>query len=490
MVSCLHIVGLGPGGLDQMTVGNFNLLQKARKIFLRTSAHPCVQELAEKGLLMESFDNYYHSACSFEEVYAKIVNRLEQELALETDIVYAVPGHPFVAEKTAALIYAQLSRQYRIIIHPALSFLDGIFAAVPFDPVEGLLVKNYDELKNAGISGREWLIIPQVYNKMIASEVKLDLMEIYPDDAEIMVAQSLGTGEQNLQRVLLYELDHQQFDHLSTVVIPPQQGVVSLLQLQEIMRILRSPEGCPWDREQTHESLIPYLIEESYEVIEAIENKDMDNLCEELGDLLLQVIFHIQVASEAATFRLEDVLQGLITKLIRRHPHVFGSGKAANASEVRKTWEQIKQEEKNDSPLQAKSCLIATTGLPALSLADRIQRQAAKLGFDWPDRQGPWRKVLEELQELEQALDRQEGIREELGDLLFSVVNLARFLQCDAEDVLRETVQKFRKRFGRMQELIAESGFQIEELSLEKMDKFWDIAKTEEKRGKVVTIRP
>ena len=490
MVSCLHIIGLGPGGLDQMTIGNFNLLQKAQKIFLRTSVHPCVQELAEKGLLMESFDYYYHSAGSFEEVYAKIVARLEQELALGTDIVYAVPGHPLVAEKTAALIYAQLSRQYRIIIHPALSFLDGLFAVVPFDPVEGLLVKNYDELKNAGISGREWLIIPQVYNKMIASDVKLDLMQIYPDDAEVMVAQALGTGEQNLRKVLLYELDHQQFDHLSTVVVPPQQEVVSLLRLQEIMRRLRSPQGCPWDREQTHESLIPYLVDESYEVIEAIENKDMDNLCEELGDVLLQVIFHVQVASEAGAFWMEDVLQGLITKLIRRHPHVFGSGKAADAAEVRKTWEEIKQEEKKDPPLPAKSGLIASTGLPALSLAERIQSQAAKLGFDWPDRQGPWSKVLEELRELEQALEHQEGVREELGDLLFTVVNLARFLQCDAEDVLRETVRKFRKRFGRMQELIAEAGAQIEELSLDNMDKYWKIAKTEEKRGKVVTERP
>jgi tetrapyrrole methylase family protein/MazG family protein len=490
LVSCLHIIGLGPAGLNQMTVGTYNLLQKARKIFVRTAAHPSVAELLDQGLSLEPFDNYYQNAVSFEEVYAKIVARLEEELALGTDVVYAVPGHPFVAEKTVSLIYENLSRQYRVIIHPALSFLDSIFAAVPFDPVAGLLVKNYDALQEAGISGREWLIIPQVYDKMIASEVKLDLMEIYPDEAEVMLVQSLGTGKHKLQKVPLHELDHQQFDHLSTVVVPPQQEVISLLRLQEIMRRLRSPQGCPWDREQTHESLMPYLVDESYEVIEAIENKDMDNLCEELGDVLLQVIFHIQVADEAGTFRLEDVLQGLITKLIRRHPHVFGEGKAADAAEVRKTWEEIKQEEKKDIEPQAAGSLLASTNLPALSLADRIQRQAAKLGFDWPDREGPWNKVLEELQELREALDSQEGVREELGDLLFSVVNLARFLHHDAEDVLRETVRKFRKRFNRMEELIAGSGARLEELTLENMDKYWEMTKTEEKRGKVVAGRP
>ncbi len=146
---------------------------------------------------------------------------------------------------------------------------------------------------------------------MIASDVKLDLMEIYPENLEVIIIQSLGTGEQKLQKVLLYELDHYKFDHLTTVVIPPCQGVVSLVKLQELMRTLRSPEGCPWDREQTHESLIPFLIEESYEVVEAINNKDMNNLAEELGDLLLQIVFHTQLAAEVNNFQMEDVLHGL-----------------------------------------------------------------------------------------------------------------------------------------------------------------------------------
>lgn len=483
MGACLHIIGLGPGSLEQMTVGNFRLLKSARKVFVRTSQHPCVQDLVNSGLVIETFDNFYNSGNSFEEVYEKIVDRIQEEMTPGAEVVYAVPGHPSVAEKTVTMIYQKLSWQHKIVIHSALSFLDGIFAAVPFDPIEGLLVKNYDVLKNSGITGREWLIIPQIYNRMIASDVKLDLMEFYPDDLEVIIIQSLGTGEYKQQKVLLYELDHQKFNHLTTVVIPPYRGVVSLVKLQEIMRKLRSPDGCPWDREQTHESLIPFLIEESYEVIEAIENKDMNNLAEELGDLLLQIIFHAQVAAEAKTFQMEDVLEGIISKLIRRHPHVFSEGKATSSSEVIETWKQIKQEEKDSRKSQPENCFYGAKGLPALLLADRIQRKAAELGFDWPDMKGPWAKIHEELRELENALEHNEGVREELGDLLFSIVNLARFLEFDAEEVLRDTVRKFQKRFLIMQELALDSGSNLKELSLEDMDDLWEKAKSEEKKG-------
>jgi MazG family protein len=468
-----------------MTVGNFRLLKSARKVFVRTSKHPCVQDLVDSGLVIETFDNIYNSESSFEEVYEKIVDRIQEEMTPGAEVVYAVPGHPSVAEKTVTMIFQKLSWQHKIIIHSALSFLDGIFAAVPFDPIEGLLIKNYDELKNSGITGREWVIIPQIYNRMIASDVKLDLMEIYPDDLEVIIIQSLGTGEQKLKKVLLYELDHQKFNHLTTVAIPPCQGVVSLVKLQELMRTLRSREGCPWDREQTHESLIPFLIEESYEVIEAIENKDMHNLAEELGDLLLQVIFHAQVAAEAKEFQLEDVLEGIITKLIRRHPHVFSDRKATSSSEVIETWKQIKQEEKESQKPQSENCFFGAKGLPALLFADRIQRKAAKLGFDWPDMKGPWAKIHEELRELETALEHNDGVREELGDLLFSIVNLARFLELDAEGVLRDTVRKFQKRFLKMQELALDSGSGFKELSLEDMDKLWEKAKSEEKKVKL-----
>lgn len=483
MRACLHIVGLGPAGLEKMTVGNYRLLLKAKKVFVRTLNHPCAQELLAEGVVFESFDEFYDTENSFEDVYEKIAQRLLSEVGLNQEVVYAVPGHPTVAEKSVQLVGERLSGQAEVIIHPAVSFLDEVFCAIPFDPIEGLLVRDYDELRDTGLTGKEWLVIPQVYSKMVASEVKLDLMEFYPEDSGVFVVQALGTAEERVQKVLLYEMDHQEFGHMATVVVPPNEEVPSLPKLAKIMEKLRSPDGCPWDREQTHESLKPYLIEESYEVLEAIENQDMYNLCEELGDLLLQVVFHAQVGHEAGDFVLNDVLKGIIAKLIRRHPHVFGTEKVETASEVVRSWEQIKKAEKSGD--EVLNYFNFPKGLPALMLAESTQKSVAKVGFDWPDAEGPMGKVQEELFELQDAMASGIGVREELGDLLFAVVNLARFLDANPEASLRDAVRKFQARFLKMAELATGEGYDLEKLTLAEMDLFWERAKTQEKSGKI-----
>ncbi|GAB6172540.1 nucleoside triphosphate pyrophosphohydrolase [Paradesulfitobacterium aromaticivorans] len=484
----LHILGLGPAGLDRITLGNYRLLLKAEKVFVRTAQHPCVPELLAEGVKVQSFDKVYETGKSFEEVYDEIIFQLRKELERSGETIYAVPGHPYVAEKTVRLIGDKLVPECEVVIHPGLSFLDEIFRAVPFDPIEGVSVLGQESLKEAGIDSRQWLIIPQVYNKLVASEVKLDLMRVYPDEAEVIVVQALGTEGTKVLRLSLYELDHQDFDHLTTVVVPPCAESYTYRRLVEIMEILRSPGGCPWDREQTHESLKPYVIEETYEVIEAIENQDMYNLCEELGDLLLQVIFHAQVAAEAGEFDLADVLRGIISKLVRRHPHVFGEGKAATAREVIRTWEQIKAEEKAQDKSGTERFFEGSKSLPALMWAQWTQRKAAKVGFDWPDWHGPWAKVQEECRELETAISEGTGVREELGDLLFAVVNLARLMHFDAEEVLREAVRKFHRRFDKMAEFAAQEGHRLEEMSLEQMDVFWERAKFQEKNGKLASL--
>lgn len=485
MSSRLHIIGLGPSGIEQLTLGNYRLIKAAEKLFVRTSEHPCVQELIAEGVSVESFDQVYAVEPSFEAVYERITELLRLELQKEAgEVIYAVPGHPMVAEKTVQLIDEKLAKEYEVVVHPAMSFVDEIFRVLKFDPIDGVLIRNYDALKDVGLTGQEWLIIPQVYNKLIASEVKLDLMTSYPDEARVYSVRGLGTDNERVEERPIYTMDHGTFDHLTTIVLPPNPDVISMLKLTKIMATLRSKEGCPWDREQTHDSLKPCLIEESYEVLEAIEKKDMYNFCEELGDLLLQVVFHTQVAAEACEFELQDVLQGIIQKLIRRHPHVFGEEKAETASEVILTWDRIKQTEKasgNDREAFFKD----PKGLPALMWASSTQRRVAKYGFDWLDLDGPWGKVQEELHELKSAIADGIGIREELGDLLFSVVNLSRFLELDAEEVLREAVHKFQSRFLKMVELCGESGLVFEHLTLEEMDVFWEKAKFEEKNGKV-----
>jgi len=485
MPACLHVIGLGPSGLEQLTLGNYRRIRGAKKIFVRTSEHPCVQELIAEGICVDSFDEVYASEPSFEAVYERITEQLREELLKGHEVIYAVPGHPMVAEKTVQLIGEKLAKDYEVVIHPAMSFVDEIFRVLKFDPIDGVLIRNYDALKDVGLTGQEWLIIPQVYNKLIASEVKLDLMTAYPDDAWAYVVQALGTPQEKVDKLPLFEMDHGTYDHLTTIVLPPNSEVISLSKLTKVMATLRSENGCAWDLEQTHDSLKTCLIEESYEVLEAIEKKDMYNLCEELGDLLLQVVFHTQLASEANDFELQDVLQGVIQKLIRRHPHVFGEEKAETADDVIMTWDRIKQEEKANEPEEV-SFFSDPSSLPALMWASSTQRRVAKVGFDWSDIEGPWDKVQEELQELKNALTDGIGIREELGDLMFAVVNLSRFLKLDAEEVLRDAIHKFQNRFLKMVELTQKDGLDFRKLALDEMDIFWEKAKSQEKSSKLM----
>jgi len=473
-------MGLGPSGLEQLTLGNYRRILGAKRIFARTAEHPCVQELMAEGICVESFDEIYATKPSFEEVYESITEQLGKELKKGSDVIYVVPGHPMVAEKTVQLIGEKLSQEYEVVIHPAMSFVDEIFRVLKFDPIEGVLIRNNDALKDVGLTGKEWLIIPQVYNKLIASEVKLDLMSSYPDEAWVYITKALGTPDEQVDKLPLFEMDHGTFDHLTTIVLPPNSEVISLSRLIKVMALLRSEQGCAWDREQTHDTLKPCLIEESYEVLDAIEKKDMYNLCEELGDLLLQVVFHTQLASEDRDFDIQDVLQGIIQKLIRRHPHVFGAEKVETTDDVIRTWDRIKQEEKTSGNAEL-VFFKDPVGLPALMWASSTQRRAATVGFDWTEIDGPWGKVEEELQELRSALSDGIGVREELGDLMFSIVNLSRFLKLDAEDVLRDTIHKFQRRFLNMFELAGKDGLDLEKLPLEEMDVFWEKAKSKEK---------
>lgn len=252
-------------------------------------------------------------------------------------------------------------------------------------------------------------------------------------------------------------------------------GIEDLL---EIMRILRSPEGCPWDREQDHASIKKSLIEETYEVIEAINKQDDHLLCEELGDVLLQVVFHAEMADERKAFDFSDVTDGICKKLIERHPHVFGDIKVDNSAEVLVNWEQIKSKSKNRKT-QTDKMLSVPRELPALMRSTKLQEKAAKVGFDWNSADGPFDKIDEEARELKEAYEggNKEHITEELGDLLFSVVNVSRFLGVDAEEALTVSADKFLNRFSVVERLAGERGIDMKSSSLEELDRLWEEAK-------------
>lgn len=253
--------------------------------------------------------------------------------------------------------------------------------------------------------------------------------------------------------------------------------------LVDIVEILRSPDGCPWDREQDHKSIRRDFLEETYEVIEAINKDDRDGLLEELGDVLLQVVFHTQIEREKGSFELSDVADGICKKMIERHPHVFGDVNAETSEQVLENWDVIKKQTKQQKS-QTESMLSIPREFPALMRADKVQKKAAKVGFDWNSVDGAFDKVSEELQELKEAvlMGAQDNVHEELGDLLFSVVNVSRFIKVDSEEALTGATDKFIDRFSKVEEMAKEQGLDMKETSLEELDKLWDKAKQVSKK--------
>jgi MazG family protein len=263
-----------------------------------------------------------------------------------------------------------------------------------------------------------------------------------------------------------------------------QSPGASFERLLDIMRSLRGPDGCPWDREQTPASLKPYLIEEAYEVLEAIEAGDPAALREELGDLLLQVVFHAQVAAEHGDFTMLDVLSGLIDKMVERHPHVFGGAAVETPRQALAQWEAIKQREADSRGVQRSVIDGVPRALPALLRAQRMQSKAARVNFDWPDARTAWTKVEEEIQEAAAVLQADDRSRfaDELGDVLFSLVNVARLSALDAEDVLQRAIEKFRRRFTTMETDLIARGTSVASVSSEELERSWVAAKAQESK--------
>ncbi|GHI00864.1 nucleoside triphosphate pyrophosphohydrolase [Neobacillus kokaensis] len=485
MVKTIEIVGLGAGDIYQLPLGVYRKLVQAKHLYLRTKEHPVVVELEKEGMVYTSFDPVYENHEQFEEVYQEIVQIL-LEKAQTDDIVYAVPGHPLVAEQTVQLLLENGPKcEVEIVIGGGQSFIDALFASLKIDPIEGFQLLDGTSLHSNQLQIDQHMIISQVYDQFTASNVKLTLMEKLPDDYEVVIVTAAGSQDEVLTNVALYELDRNvSINNLTSVYVPPvtddQILWKNFTKLRDIIADLRGPEGCPWDKEQTHESLKKYLIEETYEVIEAINEGDVDHLIEELGDVLLQVMLHAQIGADDGYFSIDDVIEGLSAKMIRRHPHVFGTSSAANAEEVVANWQQIKEQEKGEE--KPESILEGISmSLPNLLRAYELQKKAAKVGFDWKEITPALEKVKEELEEFTAELDGTvesfTRAKMEFGDLLFAFVNVARFLKIHPEEALFETNEKFIRRFHYIENRVKESGKTFEEFTLEELDGYWDEAK-------------
>ncbi|NLF51427.1 MAG: nucleoside triphosphate pyrophosphohydrolase [Leptolinea sp.] len=306
------------------------------------------------------------------------------------------------------------------------------------------------------------------------------LAKTYPGDQPVCLNTCFSdsmTTEQNLKLGDLTDGRSLKNGQTLYLYVAPREKGASFEEFQEIIAHLRAPEGCPWDREQTHLSLRNNLLEEAYETLEAIDHTDMAAMREEFGDLLLQIVLHAQIASEADEFSMEDVIAGIAQKLIRRHPHVFGETEVAGVKNVLVNWEKLKQQERADNGTPEKGLLDGVpVGLPSLTQAQSLQDRAARVGFDWASIEPVWDKVLEELDEVKKAATPTE-IAKELGDLLFAVVNLSRWFKVDAESALRGTNQKFRRRFKHIEKNARSTGKDLHSMSLDEMDVYWNEAK-------------
>jgi tetrapyrrole methylase family protein/MazG family protein len=478
------VAGLGPGGAEHVTTETLAAIDRIPHRFLRTSQHPTAHLVHEAT----TFDSVYEQSDSFADVYAEIADRLVAAALQHGEILYVVPGSPLVLERSVRT----LLRDPRVACEllPAMSFLDVVWARLGIDPIEsGVRLVDGHEFRNGTASATGALLIAHTHANWVLSDIKLAIDDPTGalDATPVVLLQALGTPAETIVHTTWSEMDRViEADHLTSLYVPSLATSVAdgYVRFHELARTLR--EQCPWDIEQTHRSLLPYLIEETYEVVDAIEQLDEadpttdEALIEELGDLLYQIEFHATIAEQQGRFTIADVTRGVHDKLVRRHPHVFGDGEGnkvdvSGTSEVLSNWERIKRDEK------ARESIFdgVPSALPGLAYAHKIQGRAAKVGFDWPDVSGALPKIVEETAELAEAASGEhvDAITDELGDLLFAVVNVARHLRVDPELSLRAATQKFRDRVVAVERLAAERGIDMHGADLDTLDALWNDVK-------------
>jgi len=477
------VVGLGPGGADHVTPAARAALERCERRYARTERHPAVANLRAQGVTLPSFDDEYDAGDDLDAVYAGIVETLIADASAHGDVAYAVPGSPGVAERTVTLLReAAAAGRVHLEIVPGLSFADVAWARLGVDPMEsGARVADARDLDGIAV-GSGPMLIAQCDHALVLSDLKIALLEHLAPDTMITVLTRLGLPDERVRHVALAELDRAvEPDHLTSVFVPAPAASAAneLARLLALAERLRRPGGCPWDAEQTHHSLTRYLLEESYEVVEAVEHLPADAprgvapddpayvaLVDELGDLLYQVIFHAVLAEEAGAFGMAEIARAVHDKLVHRHPHVFGDVDADTSDNVMANWEQIKKEEKGVQSIVAG----ITPGLPSLLYAHKLLRKSASVGLDPGD--------------VHQALDRIDAstaslrtgttdAEATLGELLAAAVTLARGLGVDTESALRGWAARFRDRFEAMERLAVNRGLELHTMTTEEVESLW-----------------
>ena len=443
---------------------------RAKTLYLQTTEHPSAKPVLEAGLAFVSMDDLYEASEDFDALNEAIAERLVSG----DDCVYAVMGDGCFAQ-LPAIEAAAKKRGFRVDVLPGVSYAKAAFPTV--QDAQIFTARTLPKRVDPNVP----LLVQELDTPIIAGEVKLSLSELYPDEWPVTLATMQKDGHYAFRTFPLSELDRRRTLFAGSVLyVKPcafeQRTRYGYYDLVAVMQRLRAPGGCPWDREQTHESLKGDLIEECYELNDAIDEQDDAHIVEELGDVLMDVVFHSVIADEQGRFNENDVADGIVKKMIYRHPHVFGTEKAESSADVLKRWDELKQKEKNQKTQKEVLCAVPKR-FPALMRSGKVQKRAGKVGFDWESAEEALPKVYEELDELKAAMRGEGSVPEEAGDLLFAIVNVIRLLGQDGEQLLHDATDKFIARFGKMEELAKEDGCDLKDLPLAEQDKYWEKAK-------------
>ncbi|NLY21288.1 MAG: nucleoside triphosphate pyrophosphohydrolase [Tissierellia bacterium] len=472
-MNTICIVGIGSTNEDDLTLKALKEIQSGKKLYARTNQHEVIKYIESLGIEVETFDSEYNSGVEIEETSENIVKRLIDS-AREEEIVYLVPGGPTIGEDTVRRL---IDREIDINLVAGLSTADTILANQKivtdvYRVIDGSSLDIYD------LNYKEDLIITEIDNELLLQDIKLQLLEVYPPESEVLVIKDSGLNSENVLKVKIYEIGNNiVLNHQTSIFIPKinEEASYNFNDALKITRRLRGEDRCKWDAEQTHESLRENLIEEAYEVVEAIDSGDIDSLVDELGDLLYQVLLHSEIGIDEGTFNVYDVTRNLSDKLIYRHPHVFLEKNVDNSEKLLYNWDRLKNESRNIHTFGEE--LRSIKGLPSTLRADKIISKAYKINFKWDDVSGVIAKVEEELREVRDALDGNGDIEEELGDLIFTVVNLVNYLGYSSELLLNQACEKFISRFEKMDELVLNENLDIRNLDLDTLDSLWNMAK-------------
>jgi tetrapyrrole methylase family protein/MazG family protein len=476
------VVGLGPAGADLLLPVARAAIDRVPTRFVRTARHPAVDDLEREGVRFRSFDDVYDDATSIDDVYPAIADALAEAAAHDGEVLFAVPGSPAVAERTLTLLRERDDVTVEVL--PGLSFAELAWTRVGIDPMAtGARVVDAHAPAFAGVDGP--VLVAQVDSRFVLSDVKLALLEHLDPDARVVVLQRLGRVDESVREVAVAELDREvEPDHLTALFAHVRSRSVgaSMERFVALTERLRAPGGCPWDGEQTHHSLARYALEEAYEVVEAIDalpvaapapGVDVEPaayaaLEEELGDLLYQVVFHATLAREAGAFTTTEVIDGIHEKLVRRHPHVFGSVDASTSSQVLANWEQLKRAEKGRASVMAG----VDPSLPSLLYAHKLLGKAASVGIERGAAPDEAANVVAAAGELVRA---DGGAAEDaLARLLAAAVALARAKGLDGESVLRGWSARFRTRFETMEREAAARGVDVTTAERAAVREWWD----------------